>query len=333
LIYDRNKVSLDGRRCTVRRVSTLLVTEAPFRGLLSRAIIEATLPALRPGPTLLPAMDAPQASQGFPPLAALPPGVQEVVLTGVFLDRAWLEAALSIAAAALAAGLPLRVHNLGLEGRALGPIPQDVGVLDKAGVLGLRDHRSANALTLWRVAAEMRVLGYPERHVAADATLAAMLPAGRTLGLALRGMPGLADRARLPAILQRLEAEGGWSILPLPVAGPGTADDESATTRAAAAALLPEAPLLLPELAEPTFWRREMTPARLKGLVARCDLVLTNRDLLAAYAASCGVPVVGLLDGPDRRIVSCMATLANALAPGSALIHLPAGDGAKGNMA
>jgi len=113
----------------VRGVSTLLVTEAPFRGLLSRAIIEATLPALRPGPTLLPAIDAPQASQGFPPLAALPPGVQEVVLTGVFLDRAWLEAALSIAAAALAAGLPLRVHNLGLEGRALGPIPQRVGVL------------------------------------------------------------------------------------------------------------------------------------------------------------------------------------------------------------
>jgi hypothetical protein len=64
-----------------------------------------------------------------------------------------------------------------------------------------------------------------------------------------------------------------------------------------------------------------MTPARLKGLVARCDLVLTNRDLLAAYAADCGVPVIGLAEGPDRRIVSCMATLANALAPGSVLLH------------
>lgn len=316
-------------------MSTLLVTEASFRGLLSRAIIEATVAALRPGVPLLLATDAPQAPEGFlpQPLGTLPDGVEEVVLTGVFLDRIWLDAALSTATAAVAAGRRLRVHNLGLEDKALGAAPRDVGVLEKAGILGLRDHRSANALTLWRINAAMRVLGYPERHVVADATLAAMLPAGRILGLALRGRPGLADRARLPALLQRLGPAGGWSVLVLPVAGPGTADDETATTRAAAAALLPEAPLLLPELAEPTIWRREMTPARLKGLVARCDLVLTNRDVPAAYAASCGVPVIGLLDGPDRRIASCMATLANALAPGSALIHLPAGDGAKGNMA
>jgi hypothetical protein len=316
----------------VRGLSTLLVTEAPFRGLLSRAIIEATLPALRPGPILLPAIDTSQASQGFQPLGALPAGVQEVVLTGVFLDRAWLETALSIATAAVAAGLRLRVHNLGLEARALGVAPREVGVLEKAGALGLRDHRSANALTLWRVAAQMRVLHYPERHVAADATLAAMLPAGRILGLALRGQPGMADRARLPAILQRLTTGGAWSVLPLPIAGPGTPDDETATTRAVAAALLPEAPLLLPELSEPAFWQREVTPARLKGLVARCDLVLTNRDLPAAYAAGSGVPVIGLADGSDRRIVTCLATLANDLAPGSALLHAAASGDAKGRM-
>ena len=316
-------------------MSTLLLTEAPFRGLLSRAIIEASLATLRLAQPVLPGPDAPTAPERFmpPPLGTLPPEVEEVALTGVFLDRGWLEAALSIAAAAVAAGLRLRVHNLGLEAKALGPAPRGVGVLEKAGILGLRDHRSANALTLWRVAAGMRVLGYPERDVVPDATLAAMLPAGRILGLALRGRSGMAERARLPAILQRLGAEGGWSVLPLPVAGPGTADDETATNHAAAAALLPDAPLLLPKLGEPAFWRQDMTPARLKGLVARCDLVLTNRDLLAAYAASCGVPVIGLLDGPDRRIVSCMATLANALAPGSALMTLSAGGDAKGHIA
>ncbi|WP_368415267.1 hypothetical protein [Falsiroseomonas sp.] len=316
-------------------MSTLLVTEAPFRGLLSRAIIEATVAALRPGAPLLLATDAPQAPEGFlpQPLGTLPAGVEEAVLTGVFLDRVWLEGAVSIAAAAVAAGLRLRVHNLGLEDKALGAAPPDVGVLEKAGTLGLRDHRTANALTLWRVAADMRVLGYPERHVVADATLAAMLPAGRILGLALRGRSGMAERARLPAILQRLGAKGGWSVLPLPVAGPGTADDETATNHAAAAALLPDAPLLLPKLGEPAFWQQEITPARLKGLVARCDLVLTNRDLVAGYAASCGVPVIGLQDGPDRRIVSCMATLANAVAPGSALMTLPAVGEGKGHTA
>jgi hypothetical protein len=69
------------------------------------------------------------------------------------------------------------------------------------------------------------------------------------------------------------------------------------------------------------FWRRQVTPARLKALVARCTLVATNRDLVAGYAVAAGVALRGLAIGADRRIVSCMATLANALPSGSALVH------------
>lgn len=66
-----------------------------------------------------------------------------------------------------------------------------------------------------------------------------------------------------------------------------------------------------------------MTAPRLAGLVAACTAVATKRDMPAALAVAAGVPVQGLALGADRRIISCMAMLANALPPGSAL-HYPA---------
>uniref|UniRef100_UPI001F333072 hypothetical protein n=1 Tax=Falsiroseomonas oryziterrae TaxID=2911368 RepID=UPI001F333072 len=104
--------------------------------------------------------------------------------------------------------------------------------------------------------------------------------------------------------------------------------DDLGGTRAFAAAWLDGAPVLLPELSDPAF-RRSLDAARLAGLVARCAHVVTNQDLVAALAIARGVPVLGLGAGPDRRIKACLATLANELPPGSALVQpTPDPDGA-----
>jgi hypothetical protein len=216
------------------------------------------------------------------------------------------------------------VHNLGLEGSAARATPPaGAGLLDQAGLLAVRDHRTANVLTLWRVAAPIRILGYPERHVAPDPLLAETLPPGPILGLSIRGGEEMRRSwtARLPAIARLLSLAEGWPVLPIPTRLPGSSDDDLPACHAILAATLPGARLLLPELADPQTWRRRLTPARAKALVARCRLVVTNRDLPAAYAVACGVPVIGLALGADRRIVSCMATLANELPAGSALLH------------
>lgn len=308
---------------------TLVLAERPFRDLLSRALLEEAVSALGlPAPVLL--ATAGSAPAGF---AAVPPGtlpeeVEQVVLAGVFLDRALLDQALATAAAAVARGARLHAHGFGLEGgaAALRP-PEGVAVLSRATGIGLRDHRSANVLTLWRVTAPLRLLSYPERHVAPDPVLAAELPAGPILGLSLRGGEEM-RRAWLPrlaalgaALGGAPDPAGGVAVLPLPTVPPGAPDDERPAIAELAAALLPGSPLLLPALADPVFWRRQVTPARLKALVARCALVATNRDLVAGYAVASGVALRGLAIGADRRIVTCMATLANALPPGSALLH------------
>lgn len=304
---------------------TLVLAERPFRDLTSRAVLEEAVAALDLRGTVLLATSV-AAPAGFEAVApgALPDDVGLVVLAGVFLDRGLLDQALATAAAAVARGARFRAHGLALEGRAaaIRP-PEEVAVLSRAESIGVRDHRSASVLTLWRVAAPVRLLSYPERHVAPDPTLAATLPAGPVLGLSLRGGEEMrrAWLPRLDAIGAELRAARGWAVLPLPTLLPGAPDDERPAIAEVASALLPGAPLLLPALAESVFWRRQVTPARLKALVARCALVVTNRDLVAGYAVASGVALRGLALGADRRIVSCMATLANALPAGSALVH------------
>lgn len=305
---------------------TLLVTEAPFRDLTYRACTMAALGSIAHTPPMLLATQAERVPKGFAPvpLDAAPDGVEQVAIAGPFLVRHRLERALATAAAAVAKGARLVTHNLGLEdGAAQIEPPAGIEVLERAPTLFLRDHRTANVLTLWRVAAPMRILGYPERHVAPDPWLARGLPDGPVLGIAFRGGEEMRKswQPRLPALARLLAPAQGWHALPLPTRLPGSGDEDGPATRAILAVTLPGAAPLLPELEEAEAWRRLLSPARLKGLVARCALVVTNRDLVAAYAVGCGVPVIGVALGADRRIVSCLATLANELPAGSALVH------------
>ena len=311
-------------------MKTLLLAEAPLRDLPSRAMLEEALAAVPHATPVLLATHAQRTPRGLVAVVpgTLPEGAEQVLIAGAFLDRGALETALATAGAAVAAGARLVVRNLALEGTAArADPPQGVAVLDHAAPLDVRDHRTANVLTLWRVAAAFRILAYPERQVAPDATLAAGLPPGPILGLAIRGGAEMRRswRARLGAISRILALAEGWPVLPLPTQLPGGHDCDLAAMREIVSAALPGATLLLPELAEPITWRRGLTPARAKALVARCRLMVTNRDLPAAYAVAAGVPVIGLSLGADRRIVSCLATLANELPPGSALLH-PAPD-------
>jgi hypothetical protein len=311
---------------------TLVLAERPFRDLRSQAIL-GTLP-VRLGAGLLVPTAAASVPAGFVAVpadadpAAL--GVARMVLAGVFQDRAELQRALAIAARGVAAGATLEARGLTLAvSAARREPPVGAEVLDAALLAEARDPLTLDILTLWRVAAPLALLAYPERDGAADATLAATLPEGPVLGLALLGGPEAAwlRGATLPALRARLAPFAGWPVLPLAAEFPGSTFDEAPASLAFAAALAPDARLLLPEMAEPAWRRRNMTPARLRGLVARCAVLVGGQDITAAMAVATGVPVVGVAPraGHERRIATCLGALANALPPGSALVYPPPG--------
>ncbi|NKC33903.1 hypothetical protein [Falsiroseomonas selenitidurans] len=311
---------------------TLVLAEWPFRDLRSRALLAGLPEALGEAAPLWLATAAPQAPPGFAPVAPTVEvaklGATRVVLAGVFQDRALLDQALALAGRAMAAGARLELRRFGVErGAAQRTPPAEVALLDRAVLLELRDHHTANALLVWRVAPAFRIAPYPERDGPGDPALLAGLPSGPLLGLSILGGASLqaAWSAWLPELRRALAPMRGWPVLPLPMEHPGAPMDDLPGTSAFLEAVLPGAALLLPDLADPVWRRRQLTPARMKALVARCRAVVTNQDLPAAYAVAGGVKVIGLALGQDRRAVTCITQLANDLPPGSALLHRPTG--------
>lgn len=309
-------------------MTALLLCNAPLRDLGHMAIVQHTQASVpHPGGLTAVRLD-PDAS---PPdiariVAHIPPPVEQVMLSGVFLGRQALEQSLAFAGASVAAGARFVVHNLALEAEAAATHrPDGADVLERAAALEVRDHRTATQIAHWGIARTPRILGYPERHIAPDDALLADLPPGPILGMALRGSGDVESclRPRLAAIATALGPAADWPILPLHTCPPGLGEDDLGGTRTLAGALRPGEPLLLPDLGDRQVWSRRISPARLKALVGRCALVVTNRELPAAYAVACGVPVLGLAVGMDRRILTCFATLANELPQGSRMLRVP----------
>ena len=310
-------------------MTTLVLGGAPVRDLGHLAILRHAQRSLPDAGRMLMMTPDPKAPPeavvaGF---AGLATRVGQVLLTGSFLRRHALEQSLAVAGAAVAAGARFVVHNLALEGDAAAEArPAGAEVLRHAALIEVRDHRTATQMTCWDIGRQPRILAYPERHEAADDALCATLPEGPILGVAIRNGDDMeaAWRPNLAAVTAALGEAAGWPALPLHICPPGNGEDDLAGTRAFLDALRPGAALLLPELADPKTWQARITPARLKALAGRCALVVTNRDLPAAYATACGVPVLGLSIGGDRRLLTCMATLARELPQGSRMLVLQA---------
>jgi hypothetical protein len=316
--------------------ATLLLTIAYSGDLVAEAVLAEAIAAEAEGTPLADLPDMGRLQVAIPALRLFPAGadpaaqgVTRAIVTGRVPDANNLAALLARAAAVQAAGGQVALRNLSLESGAIGEArPELIAELRRlAGTsrIAARDHRTAEVLTRWRMQAPPRLLAYPEAGLAPDPALAQLLPAGEApVGLSMRGSAEV--RAIWRRLGDRLRAAlaplAGRPVLPLLPHQPwnGSKEDDAAGIRDFAQEFLPGSPLLLPEAMEHGWWRKQMTAARLKGLVARCGVVVTQRDLPAAFATACGVPVLGVWLHGDRRVADCLATLADRLAPGSSWI-------------
>ncbi|MFM8172307.1 MAG: hypothetical protein ACKN81_02070 [Pirellulaceae bacterium] len=318
---------------------TLILVERPFRDLRSQAMLAALLPRLggdvRP---LLATVDkeVPSDFEAVPlDLDPASLGVTRMVLAGIFEDRAEFQRMIAIASRGVAAGATLEARSLSLAIReARHDPPEGIALLDLAQLLEVREHQTMDILIRWRVAAPLRLLPYPERTGDLDMMLAQKLPAGPILGLSMIGGPDSKQKveAKVDLLRKALAPFAGWPILPLPVEDSGSIHDDGWATLDFAGMVLPQSPILLPEMADAEWRRSNLTPARLRGLVARCHWLVARHELPASMAIALGLPVIGIALGrpPERRIASCLYTLANDLPNGSRLLWLGMQKGEQG---
>jgi len=232
-----------------------------------------------------------------------------------------------------ARGAAVHFHNLGVT-----RLTSDLGWLDDAahGVFAraasftVRDHASFEMVAVAGIARMPTIAFHPEADIQADAALAdALLPQGRRLlGLSIAPLPDMQaclrhDAARVRALLAEFEDH-----LVVPIASTvhreRKQEDDIAGIRAFLSDFLPDAGIATPVLLDPLHWRMQVTPPRLKGLIARCDALVTQREHNVAMAAGAGVRVIGLHPMEDDSLRRTFVALTHRLPPGSRCIGLDA---------
>jgi hypothetical protein len=243
--------------------------------------------------------------------------------------RNWMPAL----AEALDRGAEVHFHNLGVA-----RIKFDLGwldeaaqsVFDRASSFTVRDYVSFEMIAEAGIRRLPRISFYPEADVPADPALAeALLPEGRRLlGLSIIPLPGMQaclrhEAARVRALLEEFR---GHAIVPIAstVHRDLRVEDDITGIQDFLADFLPGAEIAAPVLLDPAHWRRAVTPTNLKGLIARCDTLISQRKHNVVHAIGAGVRVIGLHPLEDDSLRRTFVALTHRLAPGSHCLGLDA---------
>jgi len=242
--------------------------------------------------------------------------------------RTWLPAI----ATAMEGGAVVHFNNLGIDAAIADEAWADAAaraVLCAAESFTVRDPPAFEVVARAAFGRLPGITWFPEADLPPDSSLADALlpPAGRPiLGVSIIGNPTM--RAAVAADPGRIEAAlapfRGHALLPIISTRHrySAEENDAAGTAAFIARFLPGQAILAPELLDLGFWRAEVTPPRLKGLIARCTWLVTQRKHNAVHAIGAGVPVLGMTRRANQGLRHAMMALGSRLAPGSRYLAL-----------
>lgn len=241
--------------------------------------------------------------------------------------HAWMHVLLKFEAA----GAEIHFHNLGIAWLLddLSWLTEEVrGLLRRAASLTVRDYLGFELLAMCNLGRLPRITFFPEADIPPDFALAdALLPRGRKLlGLSIIPLPLMREclaheQARVRALLHEFEDH-----LVVPIASTvhlhTPEEDDVAGCQGFLRDFLPDAQIAAPELLDRAHWRRELTPRRLKGLIARCDALVSHRKHNAIHAIGAGTRVIGLHPLEDYSLRRTFVAMEHRLPPGSRCVGL-----------
>ena len=241
--------------------------------------------------------------------------------------RAWMPAM----ARAEAMGAEIHLHNLGVAALAPGLDWLDAtaaGVIARAASFSVRDFVSVERLAEAGIERMPRITHFPEADIEPDVALAdALLPKGRRLlGVSIIPKPRMEACLREDAATVRAALADFADHAVVPIVSTvhlDTPEEDDATGCADFLRdFLPGHEIAAPILLDRAYWHAHLTPRRLKGLIARCDTLVTHRKHNAVHAIGAGVRVIGLHPMIDESLRRTFIALGHRLPPGSRCIGL-----------
>jgi hypothetical protein len=241
--------------------------------------------------------------------------------------RAWMP----ILAQAEAAGAEIHLHNLGVAWllNDLGWLDETArGVIARAASFTVRDQLSVERVAEAGLGRLPRVTFFPEADIAPDFTLADALlpPGGRFLGVSIIPQPLMReclahDAATVRAVVAEFHHHAVVPIVST-VHLDTPEEDDVAGCASFLREFLPHHEIVAPILLDRAHWHAEMTPRRLKGLIARCDTLLSYRKHNAIHAIGAGVRLIGLHPLRDNSLRRTFVAMTDRLPPGSRCVGL-----------
>jgi hypothetical protein len=231
---------------------------------------------------------------------------------------------------ALKAGAECHIHNIGV-----GNIKEIAWKEDEivAYVLGhlasftVRDDVSRWLSLQWPFGINPGVTLYPERNLLADDSLVSFLPKGPLLGISITGQSQMTkaiqrNGGRIREVLRQFS---GYKVVPIVSTAHVTdlEEDDIAGFKHFAENFLAGFDMVFKETLEKEWWTENMTPLKLKGIISKCNAIVSQRKHNCIHAIGSGVPFVGIFPGEDDSIMRICYSLRNHIAPGSGFLALP----------
>jgi len=231
--------------------------------------------------------------------------------------------------AAQNSGAETHVHNIG----ASGPdddwwITPDIrNAFEKLDSFTVRDTDSLSKFKKWGIKREIGMTNFPETSILADNSVADLLPDGnKYLGISVNNGDAFFDMANRnrAQILELVNKFKDHKVVPIISTVHLFADVENDIKgfHRFTEKFLKGFEVVLPETLDKDWWYKHMSPRSLKGLIAKCDVLISRRKHNCVHAIASGVRVIGLSRKQDYGVQSAFDSLKDILPPGSESLRL-----------
>jgi hypothetical protein len=231
---------------------------------------------------------------------------------------------------ALRLGAECHVYNIGvarMKDFGWATAAEVQRVLQGLKSLSVRDDVSWFCMREWPGNLRPEITHYPEKNLPCDEALAGLVPSHKkVIGVSVTGQAAMrtALEQNVEKVAEKLDEYAGAVVVPIisTVSASDPEEDDVAGFNAFRKLLLDRFPVEREEFLDKAWWRANMTPLRLKGIIGKLDVLFTQRKHNLIHAIGTQTPVVGIYPTSDDSIARIFYSLRGVIPPRSSQVAL-----------
>ena len=201
-----------------------------------------------------------------------------------------------------------------------------LNAFEKAEELSVRDIYSLKALKNLGIKRDIQLTKFPEKNILKDITLTQFLPNEKILGISVTNGDVFfnavkKNKIKIQTIIDKYK---GMKILPIisTVHKFYEKENDIEGFKKFYELFLKDFQIIFPQTLYKEWWYNNMTPQKLKGLISKCDVLISRRKHNCVHAISSGVKTIGISPIEHKGVATAFESLSDILPEGSELISL-----------